>query len=139
MVYTLKKFIADCRAALSDNSDSRGREQVRASLCKLLKEDTFVNDNCGPKLKPGTSLLYQDRDFGFQIVAHIMGHPYEGGPHDHGASWAIYGQESMTAQKMVLPKLKKPRFIGYKRGMLEFSIITKFTQSAIRQKLASFV
>ena len=51
-----------------------------------------MNDNCGPKLKPGTSLLYQDRDFGFQIVAHIMGHAYEGGPHDHGASWAIYGQ-----------------------------------------------
>jgi hypothetical protein len=51
-----------------------------------------VNDNCGPKLKPGTSLLCQDRDLGFQIVAHIMGHAYEGGPHDHGASWAIYGQ-----------------------------------------------
>ena len=92
MVYTLKNFIADCRAALSDNSDSRGRELVRTSLCKLLIEDTFVNDNCGPNLEAGTSLLYQDEDLGFQIVAHIMGDAYEGGPHDHGASWAIYGQ-----------------------------------------------
>ena len=92
MVYTLKKFITDCRAALSDNSDSWGREKVRASLCKLLIEDTFVNENCGPKLEAGTSLLYQDEDLGFQIVAHIMGDAYEGGPHDHGASWAIYGQ-----------------------------------------------
>ena len=139
MVYTLKKFITDCRAALSDNSDNWGREKVRASLCKLLIEDTFVNENCGPKLEAGTSLLYQDADLGFQIVAHIMGHPYEGGPHDHGASWAIYGQESMTAQKMVLPKLKRPRFTGYNRGMLVFSIITKFTQSVVRRGLASFV
>ena len=92
MVYTLEKFITDCRAALSDNSDSRGRELVRGSLRKLLMEDTFVNDNCGPKLEAGSSLLYQDKDLGFQIVAHIMGDAYEGGPHDHGASWAIYGQ-----------------------------------------------
>lgn len=92
MAHTLKNFITDCRAALSENSDSRGREIVRASLCKLLMEDAFVNYNCGPKLEAGTSLLYQDEDLGFQIVAHIMGDAYEGGPHDHGASWAIYGQ-----------------------------------------------
>jgi hypothetical protein len=36
--------------------------------------------------------LCHDRDLGFQIVAYIMGGAYEGGPHDHGSSWAIYGQ-----------------------------------------------
>ena len=55
-------------------------------------EDAFVNDNCGPKLEAGTLLLYQDEDLGFQIVAHIMGGAYDGGPHDHSTSWAIYGQ-----------------------------------------------
>lgn len=92
MTYTFEDFITDCRAALLENSGSRGREIIRASLCKLLIEDAFVNDNCGPKLEAGTSLLYEDKDLGFQIVAHIMGGAYDGGPHDHGASWAIYGQ-----------------------------------------------
>ena len=92
MSYTLEKFIADCRSTLSDHSSRKNREIVRASLCQLLLEDDFVNNNCGPKLEAGTSLLYHDKDLGFQIIAYIMGDAYEGGPHDHGSSWAIYGQ-----------------------------------------------
>ena len=40
----------------------------------------------------GTNLLYEDPELGFQILAHIMDRDYAGGPHDHGDSWAIYGQ-----------------------------------------------
>jgi hypothetical protein len=92
MPYTLNDFAADCRNALSDDPGPAGRQQVRDHLCQLLKEDRFVDAHCGPDVKPGTSLLYEDDILGFQIVAHIMGDTYDGGPHDHGASWAIYGQ-----------------------------------------------
>ncbi len=92
MAYTLEKLIMDCRAALSDDSGVRGRKKVCTCLRKLLMEDAFVNAHCGPKIEAGTSLLYEDKDLGFQIVAHIMGDAYDGEPHDHGASWAIYGQ-----------------------------------------------
>ena len=92
MTYTLENLITNCRAALSDDSGSKGREKIRACLRKLLMVDAFVSAHCGPKLEAGTSLLYADKDLGFQIVAHIIGGAYDGGPHDHGASWAIYGQ-----------------------------------------------
>ncbi|NKB20061.1 MAG: hypothetical protein GKS01_05885 [Alphaproteobacteria bacterium] len=92
MAYTLDGFSADCRTALSEDPGPAGRETVRAQLCQLLMEDVFVDAHCGPDIAPGTSLLYEDEELGFQIVAHIMGDAYDGGPHDHGASWAIYGQ-----------------------------------------------
>jgi hypothetical protein len=92
MPYTLNEFAADCRAALSDDPDIDGRNKVRTHLSRLLMEDAFVEAHCGLEVEPGTSLLYEDDALGFQVVAHIMGDAYDGGPHDHGASWAIYGQ-----------------------------------------------
>ncbi|MGB0574736.1 MAG: hypothetical protein ACPGPC_01060 [Alphaproteobacteria bacterium] len=92
MVYTLDEFAADCRTALSEDEGPVGRQRVRDHLCRLLMEDAFIDAHCGPDVEPGTSLLYEDDELGFQIVAHIMGNAYDGGPHDHGASWAIYGQ-----------------------------------------------
>ena len=92
MPYTLDEFATDCRIALSDDSGTSGRKKICARLRKLLIEDAFVNAHCGPELESGTSLLYEDKDLGFQIVAHIMDDAYDGGPHDHGTSWAIYGQ-----------------------------------------------
>ncbi len=92
MSYTLDEFAADCHATLSSDPGPGGREKVRRQLCDLLREDDFVGAHCGPDVSPGTSLLYEDDQLGFQIVAHIMGDAYDGGPHDHGASWAIYGQ-----------------------------------------------
>ena len=127
MPYTLEQFVADCRAALSDNSSRKSREIIRASLCQLLLEDDFINDNCWPKLEARTSLLYHDRDLGFQIVAYIMGGAYEGGPRDHGSSWAIYGQAfrytDMTewtriddGSKDGFAKIKKAREYRLERG-----------------------
>ena len=54
--------------------------------------DDFVAAHCGPNAAVGANLLYEDPELGFQILAHIMDREYSGGPHDHGDSWAIYGQ-----------------------------------------------
>ena len=92
MAYTLEKFSADCHRILKANPGTAGREQVRQKLEKLLLEDDFVDANCGPDARGGANVLYDDTELGFQILAHIMEKGHAGGVHDHGASWAIYGQ-----------------------------------------------
>ncbi|HYA28255.1 MAG TPA: hypothetical protein VEI95_05515, partial [Acidobacteriota bacterium] len=92
MAYTLDEFAADCRRILKAEPGPAGRDAVRKKLQDLLMNDDFVAANCGPNASVGTNLLYQDQELGFQILAHIMDREYAGGPHDHGDSWAIYGQ-----------------------------------------------
>jgi hypothetical protein len=41
---------------------------------------------------PERKILYEDPELGFCILAHEYRGAKEGGPHDHGPSWAIYGQ-----------------------------------------------
>jgi hypothetical protein len=142
--YTLNEFAADCHAALSDDPDIDGRQKVRKHLCQLLMEDPFVDAHCGPEVKPGTSLLYEDDTLGFQVVAQIMGDAYNGEPHDHGASWAIYGQAvgytDMTEWARLddgsvegIAKIEKTNGV-----MLASLTISRSTQSAIHPVLGSF-
>ena len=92
MAYTLAEFAADCRRILAGDSGPAGRDSVRKKLQDLLMNDDFVAAHCGPDAAAGSNLLYEDPELGFQILAHIMDRDYAGGPHDHGDSWAIYGQ-----------------------------------------------
>jgi predicted metal-dependent enzyme (double-stranded beta helix superfamily) len=92
MAYTLDEFSADCHRILKADPGAAGREQVRQKLEKLLFEDDFIDATCGPDARGGANVLYEDTELGFQILAHIMEKGHAGGVHDHGASWAIYGQ-----------------------------------------------
>ena len=47
---------------------------------------------CGDHVPRGLKVLYEDPDLGFQVLAHINDKARVSPPHDHGASWAIYGQ-----------------------------------------------
>ena len=69
-----------------------GREEVRLRLERLLANTEFVQEYCGDDVPRGLKLLYEDPDLGFQILAHINDKARVSPPHDHGASWAIYGQ-----------------------------------------------
>ena len=92
MAYDLDQFIADCRSSLSRDPGPAGREQVRADLERLLANADFVREYCGNDAPRGLKLLYEDPKLGFQILAHINDKARVSPPHDHGASWAIYGQ-----------------------------------------------
>ena len=39
-----------------------------------------------------SKILYEDPELGFCILAHVNHGAKESPPHDHGPSWAIYGQ-----------------------------------------------
>jgi hypothetical protein len=92
MPYDLDQFIADCRSCLSRDSGPSGREEVRAQLERLLGDPDFVRQYCGDAAPTGLRVLYEDPDLGFQILAHINDKARVSPPHDHGDSWAIYGQ-----------------------------------------------
>ena len=51
-----------------------------------------MRDYCGDDAPKGVKILYEDPQLGFQVLAHINEQPRTSPPHDHGASWAIYGQ-----------------------------------------------
>ena len=92
MAYDLDQFIADCRSILSRDPGPEGREQVRTKLETLLRNPDFVQKHCGEDTPRGLRVLYEDPKLGFQVLAHINEKARVSPPHDHGASWAIYGQ-----------------------------------------------
>lgn len=92
MPYDLDQFIADTKSALSRDGGPAGREQVRANLEKLLGEPDFIRQYAGDDQPRGLKVLYEDPQLGFQVLAHINDKARISPPHDHGESWAIYGQ-----------------------------------------------
>lgn len=92
MTYTLEQFCADCRRTLSEHPGSDGRERVRDLLERLLANREFVEATLGPDATPGRHALYEDPELGFVVLAHVNNDAHESPPHDHGTSWAVYGQ-----------------------------------------------
>jgi predicted metal-dependent enzyme (double-stranded beta helix superfamily) len=92
MAYQLDQFIADCRSILERDPGPSGREEIRVKLETLLANPDFIREHCSEETPRGLHVLYDDADLGFQILAHINDKARVSPPHDHGASWAIYGQ-----------------------------------------------
>ena len=92
MTYTLDVFVKDAQAALKATAGPAGREKVRLLLEKLLTNKAFVDETVGPAAPSGTRKLYEDKDLGFVVLAHCNARPHKSPPHDHGSSWAVYGQ-----------------------------------------------
>ena len=107
MSYSLDQFAADCRAALLADDGPDGREQVRQCVERALKDEAFVADHLGDDNTTERQILYEDADLGFCICAHVYTGAKQGSPHDHGPTWAIYGQAKgeteMTDWKIVSP------------------------------------
>jgi predicted metal-dependent enzyme (double-stranded beta helix superfamily) len=94
MPYDLKQFIDDCRSTLKRDPGPAGRETIRVLLERLLRDRDFLAAHCSDSTPKGLHVLHDDAELGFQILAHINEKARGSPPHDHGASWAIYGQAS---------------------------------------------
>ena len=127
MAYSLEDFAADCRQALQSDDGPGGREMVRQHLQHALRDETFLDTHLGPDVTKERDILYEDADTGFCICAHVYGEPKQGHPHDHGPTWAIYGQAAgeteMTDWRMISPpeggqpgKVEKVRTYHLKPG-----------------------
>jgi predicted metal-dependent enzyme (double-stranded beta helix superfamily) len=87
----LDRFARDCHDILATDPGPAGREKVRALLEQALRDREFVEGNVDEST-PERHLLYEDPDLGFCILAHNYASAKDSPPHDHGPSWAIYGQ-----------------------------------------------
>ena len=104
---TLKQFIMSCQHCFTHND----QETVSNELCRLLSKSIlnrqFLNDCFGQIAWVGKKVLYEDDHYGFCICGHISHEVKEVQPHNHGSTWAIYGQESgqtyMTEWQQVMP------------------------------------
>jgi len=91
MSWTLEEFAVACQRALTADPGPTGREKVCAIVHDVLKDEAFVARHVGDDV-PERKILYEDPTLGFCILAHAYHGAKESNPHDHGPSWAIYGQ-----------------------------------------------
>ena len=91
MGYDLEQFAAACHQLLAAEPGAKGREKVRALVQDVLQDEAFVARHLGDDVSE-RKILYEDPELGFCILAHNYTGAKEAPPHDHGPSWAIYGQ-----------------------------------------------
>jgi predicted metal-dependent enzyme (double-stranded beta helix superfamily) len=91
MAHTLQQFSAACHDILAADPGPTGRQKVCALLREALQDKDFVATNLGGDV-PERKVLYEDPELGFCILAHAYHDARESPPHDHGPTWAIYGQ-----------------------------------------------
>ncbi len=108
MAYTIDQFAADCRAALLKDPGPAGREHLRQFTEKACSDPQFVARHLGPEAQDERKILYQDPDLHFCILAHVYKGAKTSSPHDHGPSWAIYGQAGGVTEMTDWRLLEKP-------------------------------
>ena len=107
MNYTLNQFAADIRAALKADPGRGGKATVSEYVGRALTDPAFVAAHLKDRASGANprEVLYEDPELGFCICGHVYDGPANGSPHDHGESWAIYGQATgvteMTDWKIV--------------------------------------
>ena len=91
MAQTLENFAAACSAAVSADPGPGGRQKVCELVREVLTDAAFVAEHIkgdGPERK----VLFEDPVHKFAILAHSYHGAKDSPPHDHGPTWAIYGQ-----------------------------------------------
>jgi hypothetical protein len=106
MTTTLEQFARDCHRILKNEPGASGRRKICTILENLLRDPQFVNSQITAST-PERKILYEDAELGFCILAHQYHGAKDSPPHDHGPSWAIYGQAKgetdMTDYTLVAP------------------------------------
>jgi hypothetical protein len=94
--YTLNDLAVDIKEIIANNKIPDGSDKICYFVSKALMDQNFVVQNLPDRLEdePARQILYEDQDTGFCICGHVYANEAIGFPHDHGPSWAIYGQAS---------------------------------------------
>ena len=86
-----------------------GRELVRQYTERACSDPDFVAKHLGPDNNDDRKILYEDPDLRFCILAHVYKGEKNTNPHDHGPSWAVYGQVAGVTEMTDWQLLEKPR------------------------------
>ena len=87
----LEQFSAECCTILKRDPGVEGRQKVCALVREVLGDEDFIKTYLADDL-PERKVLYEDPELGFCILGHVYHGAKDSSPHDHGPSWAIYGQ-----------------------------------------------
>jgi hypothetical protein len=91
MGQTLAQLSAACHDALAADPGIEGRKRLCGLIQQVLTDKEFIAAYLGDD-GPERKVLYEDKELGFCILAHVNRGARGSAPHDHGPSWAIYGQ-----------------------------------------------
>jgi hypothetical protein len=111
MGYSLEQLADTVHRILKEDPGPAGREKVCAVVQDVLVDESFLKQHLGDDV-PERKILYEDPELGFCILAHSYNGAKESQPHDHGPSWAIYGQargETMMSDWTVLEPATKDK------------------------------
>jgi len=92
MSYTLDQLAADIKATLKADPSPAAQEKVCSMVSKACLDKAFVAEHLTEEACKPRKVLYEDPELGFCICGHVYGDRAVSAPHDHGQSWAIYGQ-----------------------------------------------
>jgi hypothetical protein len=95
MAHTVEEFGRKAHDILSVDPGPAGRDRVRILLEEHLQDEAFVAEQLANQEVP-RRVLYQDEELGFLVLGHVFPGARRTKPHDHGSSWAIYGQATGT-------------------------------------------
>jgi hypothetical protein len=109
MAYTLDQFAADCRAALMKDPGPAGRELCRQYTERACSDPGFVAAHFGPGATEDRKIIYEDPELKFCILAHVYKGQRISPPHDHGPSWAVYGQVAGVTEMTDWRLVAKPQ------------------------------
>ena len=105
----IEQFAAQCHDILKRDSGADGLEQVRQGLEKVLADEDAIRETFGPDQDTARNILFEDPELGFCILAHVYKDASVRNPHDHGPSWAIYGQVEGTTEMTEFRCLEGPK------------------------------
>ena len=105
MGISLEQLSADIRQTLKSDPGPAGKQKICGIVSKVLLDPAFVAKHLTAEVCAPRKVLYEDPELGFCICGHVNEDKAVGKPHDHGSSWAIYGQAvgvtEMTDWKIV--------------------------------------
>jgi hypothetical protein len=90
--YSLQDFSRDTREILKTGSGRPQVEKVKVQMERLLVDSGFAKEYFGDKQPLGLHRIYVDPQLGFEVMTYRYHEARKSNPHDHGDSWAIYGQ-----------------------------------------------
>ena len=88
----LDAIAAQCHDIIKAGPTKENLDKVKTLLEPLLVDPEFVAEHLGPDFDSNREIIYEDPELGFCILAHLYKGSNAAPPHDHGPTWAIYGQ-----------------------------------------------
>jgi predicted metal-dependent enzyme (double-stranded beta helix superfamily) len=94
MSYIIDKIASECRNILANDQTSGSPQKILKVVEKVICLPELIVECFPQTVTEERSVLFEDQEFGFCICRHVYIDGKNGGAHDHGPTWAIYGQVS---------------------------------------------